>query len=160
MKEAIVVFASQFPPELATALLAAVPVGELRLALPVGIGLYGLHPAAAFAYAYLGNVIPLILVYATLPFLIRFAAEKSPRIDGLLKKYFLHLERKYKDRYDRYGRIILLIFVAIPLPGSGVWTASIVAILFGIEAAFAIPAILVGLALSAGVVLTLSELFL
>jgi uncharacterized membrane protein len=157
MIETFLAILNALPPELSTALLASTPVGELRLAMPIAISVYKMHPAAAFAYSYLGNVIPLIVIYTVLPGIIKYAARHSPRLNDILNRYFLHLERKYKDRYDRYGRIILLLFVAIPIPGSGVWTASILAILFGVETAYAVPAILVGLAISAGIILTITQ---
>ena len=145
------------PPEFATILLSAAPVGEVRLALPLAITVFHLAPAAAFAYAFLGNILPLIFVYLFLPPLLGLARRHSPSLDRFFTRYLLALEHRHRGKYDRYGRIALLLFVAIPLPGSGVWTASILAIIFGIEKAYSIPAILVGLALASLLVLLITQ---
>ncbi len=157
MKDFFLQLVSNLSPELATAVLATFPITELRAALPIAISVFALDPFTALVYAYLGNVVPLILVYLFLPPVISFAKAHSATLDHILKKYFLSLEQKYKDRYDRWGAIALVFFVAVPLPGSGVWTGSILAVLFGVEKRFSIPAILVGLALSGVIVLLITQ---
>lgn len=144
-------------PEMATILLAIIPVGELRLAMPIALTVFDLSPATAFAYAYLGNIIPLILVYLFLPSLLKFATAHSRWLKHITQDYFLSLERKHQEKYDRYGRIAVMIFVAIPIPSSGVWTGSILAILFGIEKSYAILAILVGLAIAGVIVMLITQ---
>lgn len=142
---------------MATVLLAMLPVGELRLSMPIALTVFDLSPAAAFAYSYLGNTIPLIIVYLFLPSLLKFATTHSPWLKHVMDDYFLSLERQHKEKYDRYGRILIMLFVAVPIPGSGVWTGAILSILFGIEKSYAIPAILVGLAIAGVIVLLITQ---
>lgn len=148
---------SGLSPEIATALLAIMPVGELRLSMPIALTVFHLPPATAFAYSYLGNVVPLILVYLFLPPLLKFATAHSAWLKHVMEDYFLRLERKHKEKYDRYGRIIVMLFVAVPIPGSGVWTGAVLSILFGVEKSYAIPAILVGLAIAGVIVLLITQ---
>lgn len=68
---------------------------------------------------------------------------------------FMHTRRKFTRKYERYGLIALCIFVAIPLPGTGVWTGSVAAWLFDIKKVSAMLAIAVG-ALIAGIVVTIA----
>lgn len=154
MIDRILTWVDALPPEAAVAALATLPIGELRAALPIGIVVYGMHPLAAFAWSYLGNLLPILIVYAVLPPAVRQAEKRSPLLRRLFEKYFHHLERKYRERYVRYGTAILVIFVAIPVVGSGAWTASVLAILFRIEKRYAIPAILLGMA-GAGIIVML-----
>lgn len=53
----------------------------------------------------------------------------------------------------KYKRVGLIIFVAIPLPGTGAWTASITAHLFGMKFMSAILDIALGV-IGAGVIVT------
>ena len=65
MKDAIMNFAAMFPKELAVVLLSLIPVAELRLAIPLAILNYGIHPIEAYFFACIGNLIPV-------PFIILF----------------------------------------------------------------------------------------
>lgn len=51
-----------FPPELATFLIAMVPVSELRVAIPIGIKVYHLPVWSAYFWSVFGNLVPMILI--------------------------------------------------------------------------------------------------
>jgi len=153
MKEALLAWVSSLPPELAVIVLSALPITELRAGIPVGITVFHLSPLSALLFGILGNLIPILLIYTLLPFLIRWAAKHSVTMDRLLKRYFDSLKSKHHETIEKYGSIGLAIFVAIPIPGTGTWTASILAILFGIRSQYGIPAIAVGSAVAGLVIL-------
>jgi uncharacterized membrane protein len=157
MMDAIASFISSLPPELAVVVLAALPITELRAALPLGITVFDLSPLSAFVFAVLGNLLPIFIVYTLLPFMIRFAARHSPTADRVLNRYFESLKTKHHETIEKYGSIGLAIFVAIPFPGTGTWTAAILAILFGIRAQWGIPAIALGSALAGLIVLLVTQ---
>ncbi|PJA46305.1 ligand-binding protein SH3 [Candidatus Uhrbacteria bacterium CG_4_9_14_3_um_filter_50_9] len=151
---ALINYISTFPPEIAAALLAILPLTELRAALPIAITVFGMEPGAAYAWTVLGNLVPIILVFWLLPPTLAWARKQSPWLKHVLDDYFAKLERKHHDRFQRYGALALFFFVAIPLPGSGVWTGSVLAILFGLEQKRALSAIVGGL-LVAGIIVLL-----
>lgn len=68
-------------------------------------------------------------------------------LDGARRRAF-----KYVIKYGFAG---LLLFVAVPLPATGVWTGAIVAYLFGMDKKRSIPALLLGGLLSNSIVLLL-----
>ena len=157
MINALIEFFSGFPPELATVALATLPFTELRAALPIAITVLELSPASAYFFSILGNLIPLFLFFWLFPPILRFASAHWPWLERLLEQKLRKLEQKHKDRYDRYGLIFLVILVAIPLPESGVWTGSMLAILFDIDWRYSIPAIVVGLLMSGLIVLLTTQ---
>ncbi len=57
---------------------------------------------------------------------------------------------------QRYGALGLLLFVAVPLPGSGAWTGSLIAVVLGLKKRYAWPAISLGVVI-AGVLVTLAS---
>ena len=63
MVEALVQFFSSWPTPLATAALAALPVTELRLAIPIAMHVWSLAPFDALLYAFLGNLLPIVPLY-------------------------------------------------------------------------------------------------
>ena len=64
MFQSIIQFFSQFPPEIATVLMAMTPVGELRLSLPVAVLGYHLPVWEAYLLAVFGNAIPAFIIAA------------------------------------------------------------------------------------------------
>lgn len=127
--------------ELTVMLTAALPIIELRGAIPVGISL-GLSPLHSAIISFIGSMIPV-------PFIL-FSIR--PIFNYLRKtKTFNKLIHKITDRsmdgsgkIQKYGVWGLLLFVAIPLPGTGVWSGSLAAALLDMRFKWAFPAIFVG----------------
>ncbi len=154
MKDLIIQFFSEWPVEIATFVLAMLPITELRGSIPVAISVFGLEPMTAFLWSVAGNVVPLIVLVYLLPLVTRVCEKHLPMCDRSLKWIFARTERKLRGRYEKYGALALLIFVSIPLPFTGVWTGAIAAYLFNISKKYSIPALVTGM-LIAGVLVTL-----
>lgn len=131
--------------------LAMVPVFELRGAIPVGVAA-GLPFWTVFLTALLGNLLPV-------PFLILFTRRVFEWLrtkSALLERFVSRLERKAAAKEDllkKYELLGLCILVAIPLPGTGAWTGSLVAAVFDIRLKHAFPAIALGV-LIAGIIVS------
>jgi uncharacterized membrane protein len=145
---------SAVSPEFATVILAMLPLTELRASLPLAMTVFDLSVIDAYLYSMIGNIIPLFVLLWGLPPIIAFAKKHSPSLDRLFTKFLGYYEKKYKDRYQKYGRLILFLFTMIPLPGSGVWTASLLAVIFNIKRSYAVQAITFGM-LAAGIIVAL-----
>lgn len=156
MNEKLLQYFSNVPDGLSVVLLSALPITELRASLPIALFYYDLPLSQAVLLSILGNIIPLILVFLLFSPLLSFAKRRSPGLHHLIENHLRRLEHRHAQKYQRWGAVFLLIFVAVPLPGSGVWTGSILAVLFGMKPSLSIPAILIGLLCSAGIVLLLS----
>ncbi len=142
--------------ELEVFLMAMVPLGELRLAIPLGLEVYRLPWWQVYLIATLGNV-----------FLALFLLLFLQKISKILEKEFQFLEKFFwwwMDRVQkrvnpyiiRYGFWGLLIFVAIPLPLTGAWTASAAAFLFRIPLRIAFTSICFGVFIAGAIVTMLS----
>ena len=131
--------------------LAMIPVFELRGAIPVGVAA-GLPFWTVFLTAFLGNLLPV-------PFLILFTRRVFEWLrtkSALLERFGSRLERKAATKEDllkKYELLGLCILVAIPLPGTGAWTGSLVAAVFDIRLKHAFPAIALGV-LIAGIIVS------
>jgi uncharacterized membrane protein len=109
-------------------LVAALPVVELRGAIPLGVHL-GLPLWEAFLLAIVGNMAPIpILYYVLLPSVRYFKRTRLFRrvVDGYLAR-----SERQAEKVRRYGFWGLALFVAVPLPGTGAWTGCLVALLLG-----------------------------
>ena len=137
-----------------TAAIAAVPVVELRGAIPAGIAA-GLNPWLAYGLAVMGNLLPvpfLILLIRPVFDWLRRHPFFAPKIDALERR--AHLKGRLVRKYRLLG---LALFVALPLPGTGAWTGALVAAFLDIRLRHALPAITLGV-LAAGGIVTLMTL--
>ena len=125
---------------------SALPVLELRGGLPLGIYL-GLSLWEAFLFSFLGNV---MIIYPVLKLLERlevFLAQN--KVTAPLYRMMIKKVSKKKDLFIKYGKYGLFLFVAVPLPTTGAWTACIAARFFRIPTREAFGAIALGV-LAAG----------
>ena len=135
---------------------AMLPISELRGAIPLGLFAYGLSPGLVYLVAVVGNILP---VYLLLIFWMRastWLAKKIPVFNRFLDWLFERTRKKFYNKYEKFGNLALVIFVAIPLPMTGAWTGSVAAWLFDIPYHKAIGLTLVGLLISGFIVTLLS----
>ncbi len=136
------------PPQLTTFLLAMTPVGELRAAIPWGMTFGNLSSMEAFLFAVVGNILATILVIWLLPIVTKFARNHSKPLDKILQRIFAKTRKHHSKNFLRFEALFLIILVAVPLPGSGSYTGSLVAWLFGVKPKIAIPLIATGIVLA------------
>lgn len=141
------------PPELAVLAIAAMPIFELRGAIPVALGYYGMEPGRAYVLAVLGNLVPVVPLLLFLEPVSDWLRARIPFFERFFSWLFERTHRNHSERFDRYGALALLPFVAIPLPVTGAWTGCAAAFVFGVRFRYSLPAIAIGVAV-AGVVVT------
>jgi uncharacterized membrane protein len=113
-----------------TFLAAMTPIFELRGAIPLGIH-FGLNPLTIFALAIVGNLIPI--------FPVLYFLEKGTdllRKTKLGDRFFIWLferTRKKSEIVEKYEWWGLMLFVAIPLPGTGAWSGCVAAHVMGLN---------------------------
>ncbi len=143
---------SSVPHWLSTILLSATPISELRGAIPIAIGVYGMDPVETYILAVIGNMLPVIPLLLFLDpvstYLRRFKIG-----DMFFSWLFTRTHHKHSERFEKYGTFALTIFVAIPLPVTGAWTGCAAAFVFGIKFRHALLAISAGIMI-AGVIVT------
>lgn len=139
---------SGFPPQMATFLIASLPISELRGALPLAYTVYALPLWSSFLWSFLGNTCSVALVLAFLEPVSRFLMQHSRIFKRFFNWLFERTRRKHSKRFERWGALALITFVAIPLPITGGWTGSVAAFVFGIPYRKALPLIVLGILIS------------
>jgi uncharacterized membrane protein len=142
------------PPELATLLMAMLPVTELRLAIPFAIGVLKMPIWQAFIFSVIGNIIPAVIIVWFLKPLADWLSAKSKFFHRFFTWWFERTIKNFSTKYEKYGLWALMLFVAIPLPVTGAWTGAIAAFLFNIPRKKAIFFIFLGVII-AGVIVSL-----
>ena len=131
----------------ATFVLSMMPIGELRFGLPYGIAL-GLNYPLALVAALLGNMIPVPFIIVYIKRVFVWMRKNMPVFNSFITK--LENKANFKgETVQKYGPVGLLLFVAIPLPGTGAWTGALIAALLDMKTETAVPYIMLGVCIAA-----------
>ncbi|MEM4233854.1 MAG: small multi-drug export protein [Candidatus Methanomethylicaceae archaeon] len=130
-------------------LIAISPVLESRVAIPYGIT-SGVELLTVLSISFLGNMVPVPFILLVMQSIERWITKRDD--SSYLKRFFIryinNLRKRGGPTINKYGCIGLTIFVALPIPGTGAWTGSVLAYLFGIEIKRSAFAILIGVLIS------------
>ena len=136
---------------LSTVVVSMAPVLELRFGIPWGVA-QGLSLFPAFVAAVIGNMIPIPFIVVYIRRIFKWMRRHLPQLDRVVDKLEAkaHLKGRKVTKYRYLG---LMIFVAIPLPGTGGWTGALVAAFLDMSLRKSLPAIFAGV-LIAGFLIT------
>jgi uncharacterized membrane protein len=150
MVEAIMQWMQGIPKEIVVMIIAALPISELRGAIPVALA-YGMSFQKAFFLSVIGNAIPVI------PMLFLFKPiSENLRKTRFFAKFFDWLNNrtlKNSDSIQKYEMLGLVIFVAIPLPMTGAYSGAIAASLLKMKFRYGLLGNILGI-LGAGLIVT------
>jgi uncharacterized membrane protein len=132
-------------------LISMLPIFELRGSIPLGIWKFDLSPCLVILICVISNIAVSPLVYFFLDWMIRLGC-KIKWIDSLYQKYSHKVIGKIQVKMDKYGIWGLAVFIAIPLPGSGVYSGAIGAHALGISFKKYMIAAVIGVCIAAAVV--------
>ena len=140
-----------FSKELVVLIISALPIFELRGALPIAINVFHFPWYYALPLAILGNLLPVPIILLFLNVISKWLS-KTGFFDRFFQWLFEHTRRRGKI-VEKYERIGLVLFVAIPLPVTGAWTGSLAAVIFGLKFRHAFLSIFIGVCI-AGIIVT------
>lgn len=111
-------------------IISMLPILELRGGL-IAATLLGVEFLPGYIVSIIGNVLPIPIVLLFLEKIFDFLKRFKK-----LEKFIVKFENKVlskKKQIDKYGYLGLLLFVGIPLPGTGAWTGSALAVLLHMD---------------------------
>lgn len=143
-------FSGMLPKEVIVFIVSMIPILELRGSI-LAAGFLKMEFLSTFVIAVIGNMLPIPFI---LIFIDRiFAYLKKTRFSSAVEK----LESRAMARsgqIKKYGRWGLLLFVGIPLPGTGAWTGALIASLLRMKKRESLPFIFMGVVM-AGLIMSL-----
>ncbi|KPJ66735.1 hypothetical protein AMJ44_07950 [candidate division WOR-1 bacterium DG_54_3] len=118
------------PQELIIFITAAAPIIEVRGSVPLGILYFGLTPSRVILLSILGSILPIIPIL----WFLNTLTQKLRKIEVFDKffEWLFHRTRTKSKIIEEFELVGLTIFVAIPFPGTGVWTGCVAAYLLGL----------------------------
>ena len=184
MIEKLGVLLSALPKELYVFIISMLPIVELRGAIPMGAAL-NIPFYLNYLIAVVGNLLPVPFILMFIPKILDFMARFKffrPVVEWLRKKADKNSGKILKTKGSENGENVegesaegesgaeedkkekmswgiftaLMIFVAVPLPGTGAWTGSLVAALFNLPKRYSFLAATLGVMIS-GVIMCLAS---
>ncbi|TSC92328.1 MAG: putative small multi-drug export protein [Candidatus Berkelbacteria bacterium Licking1014_7] len=143
---------SGISPQLKVFLMSMLPISELRLALPLALTVYHLSFWQAIFLTVVGNFIPAVMIIFVLGWTEKFLSSKSVCFARFFKALFERTHIKHNKKFEVWGAIALISFVAIPLPMTGAWTGALASFIFEIEKKKALIYILLGIIFASAIV--------
>lgn len=133
-----------------TFLISMVPIVELRAGIPFGVGM-GVKWYYAVPICMIGNMIPVPFIFFFARKILEWGSDKpviGKFFSWCLKKGHSGGE-KLKAKAGKGMFWALLLFVGIPLPGTGAWTGTLAASLLDLDFKKSVLAVTLGVALAA-----------
>ena len=134
-------------------IISLMPILELRGGL-LAATLLDVEYISALIGCIAGNVLPIPFVLLFLKFVLDLMAKWN-----VTKKIVTWLEDKVeskREQIDKYGYWGLILFVGIPLPGTGAWTGALLAVMLGLDRKKSFGCILLGVLMAAAIMSILS----
>ena len=150
------ILASGISRELIVIIISALPIVELRGAMPVAINVFHMPWYQALYLSFIGNMIPVPILLLFLELLTKIISRIE--IGRRFMNWIFQRTRKRTAVIEKYERIGLMLFVAIPLPFIGAWTGSIAAFFMGLKLKHAFLSITAGVIIAGLIVTALSLL--
>ncbi|KKT71883.1 MAG: hypothetical protein UW66_C0019G0008 [Candidatus Moranbacteria bacterium GW2011_GWF1_44_4] len=147
-----------FPPELATFLIAMVPISELRASIPIAIKIYELPVWSAYLWSVLGNLVPMILIVLILEPIANFLSGNFKIFHKFFEWLFEHTRKRGAKKFEKWGEAAVFILTATPIPLLGGWTGPLAAFVFDIKIKKSIPLVILG-CMAAGVIVTMITIY-
>lgn len=149
------ILSMKFGKELMIFFISALPILESRGAL-IAASLIRLNLINSLIFAFLGNFISALICFFIFEHIYDFLKKSK---NTFLEKIFLFLDNKinkHRDEIEKYSLLGLVLFIGIPLPGTGAITAALIASILKIDKKKIIPAFILGILLSMFIVSILS----
>jgi uncharacterized membrane protein len=138
--------------ELVVFFTAMIPFIDIKAAVPLGFQM-GLSKLTIYFFAVAGMLIPGVLNLFLLGPVTNYARKKSKFLDIFFKKLFEKTRKDHDSKVKKFGPLVLLLFVGVPIPGSGAMTGALIAFVFGMESWTALTFIAVGTIVSVGLLI-------
>jgi len=142
-----------FGKEILVFIISMTPILELRGGL-IAASLLGLDPVRAYIISIIANIIPIPIILWFVKAVLDFMKKHN-----IMEKLVLWLEEKVNSKKESIEKAEfwgLLLFVGIPLPGTGAWTGCLIAALLGIEKKKAFLAATLGVIMASIIMMFLS----
>ena len=142
-----------FGKEILVFLISLMPILELRGGL-LAASLLGLKPIPSYIISVVGNLLPIPFILLLINKILNWM-RNSKHFKGIAEWLDKKVE-KHKGQIEKFGYLGIVLFVGIPLPGTGAWTGSLIASVLEMDRKKTFLAVLVGVFLASVIMMIVS----
>ena len=126
------IVALKFGKEVIVFIISILPILELRGGL-LAASLLGLNPVSAYIISIIGNILPVPFILLFINKILDWMENSKIKWMNKFAKWLNKKADKHKNQIEKYGYLGLVLFVGIPLPGTGAWTGCLVASMLNLD---------------------------
>jgi uncharacterized membrane protein len=142
------------PDWLVVMVLSAAPISEVRGGIPVGYAYYRMPMWEVFVLAVVAAVVSVLWVVPLYNWMAT-TFDRTPVL-GAIFRWLTHHAQKRQAAVDRYGVAAVTLFVAVPFPGFGGWSGSVLAAVCGFSFWKFTACLVVGTIIASGIMVGLT----
>ena len=144
-----------FIKEIIVFFISMCPILELRGGL-IAASLLNMNPWVSYLICMIGNIIPIPLILWLITKILDFMRKsKNKKLNGIVKWLDKKVD-KHKVQIEKYGYLGLILFVGIPLPGTGAWTGCLIASVLEMDRKKSFIAALIGVFIASVIMMLIS----
>ena len=147
--------ALKYGKELIVFIISLCPILELRGGL-IAATLLGVKPVVAYIVSIIGNTLPVPFILLFITKVIDWMEKSKVKWMKRVAKWLRNKAHKNKEKIEKYGYLGLVLFVGIPLPGTGAWTGCLVASVFDMDRRKSFLAVMTGIIMASVIMMILS----
>ena len=141
--------------ELLVFIISLLPILELRGGI-LAASLINLDPINAYISAMIGNIIPVPFILLFIAKILKWMEKSKINFFNKISKWLNDKVDKNKEKIEKYGYLGLVLFVGIPLPGTGAWTGCLIAAVLEMNKKKSFISIMLGILMASIIMMLLS----
>lgn len=148
-----------FGKEILVFIISLMPILELRGGL-IAAKLLNLNPIIGYIISIIGNIIPVPFILLLISKVLNKMRNSKINFWNKIAKFLDSKVEKHKGQIEKYGYLGVVLFVGIPLPGTGAWTGSLIASVLELDRKKTFGAVLIGIFIASIIMMLISYGFL
>ncbi len=145
----------RFGKEIAVFIISLMPILELRGGL-LAASILGLDPIRSYIICIIGNIIPVPFILWLITWILDLMRKSKVKFLNKIAKWLDKKVDKHKGTIEKYGFWGLVLFVGIPLPGTGAWTGCLIAACLEMNRKKAFIAAMIGILIASLIMMAIS----
>ena len=141
--------------EILVFIISLMPILELRGGL-IAAALLGLSPGPSYIISIIGNIIPVPFILLLITKILDWMRKSKISFLNKIANWLDGKVEKHKGQIEKYGYLGIVLFVGIPLPGTGAWTGSLIASVLELDRKKTFVAVLIGIIMASIIMMALS----
>lgn len=147
--------ATRYGREILVFIISVLPILELRGGL-LAATLLEVDPLIAYIISIIGNALPVPFILFFIKKILDWMRNSKVKFFNKIAKFLDEKVEKNKHQIEKYGYLGLLIFVGVPLPGTGAWTGCLIAAVLDMDRKKSFVSILCGILMASIIMMVLS----